>query len=699
VSETFATSLGTSFTTQSLVGVQVWGWSSSYAKMTGFVSSVNNPNDDWLISPSINLTDASSISLSFFHAHKYGVDTINTLQLMVTDSYTSGTIDPSTWTPVSFPLSDQKTWNFLNSGYISLEAYKGKANVRFAFRYRSTATAGATWEIKNVTLRAIVKVPDVVVLSETFNKVATGTSKSPGTTDASTTSTAMDALTTLPGWTGSKVYPAGSALKLGSSSVAGILTTPALDLSSQSGSFNLTFKAMAWSADTTHLQVYVDNILAKEITGMNADTFYVYKTYGPYVIIGGTAASKIKFTTSGSRAKNCRFYLDSVVVSHAPSTNPTASGVVLPYKTEIGSTQAQNVTITAKYLTGDLTLAFANKVGTAFQSTTTAVTAVQAMASGGFAFPVYYSPSAAGNDTATITITGGGLAAPVVVTLAGNAYRVFSVSTLAELRAANVVAPTDITTIYKVTGECVVTWTQTSGNTKYIQDATGGLMIYDAAGKITTAFAAGNGMKGLTGTLLLYGNALELVPIGDVAVSSTGNIVAPVTLTIPEAKANKERYESALVLIKGLTKLGTATFWGTSKTSFNFSNGTDTIVVRTNYTGLDFMTATTAIPTVPTDFAGILCEYNGTVQLFPRSLTDIAYVPAGLMETDVASSVWGSNGTLNVNTTVGQSIEVYNLMGQRLMKSTAKEGINTFSLNKNQLYLVRVNNRVSKIVL
>src|SRR5659263_116227 len=239
VSETFATSLGTSFTTQSLVGDQVWVWSSSYAKMSGFVSSVNNSNDDWLISPSINLTDASSISLSFYHAHKYGVDTINTLQLMVTDSYTTGTIDPSKWTPVSFPLSDQKTWNFLNSGYISLEAYKGKANVRFAFRYRSTATASATWEIKNVTLRAIVKVPDVVVLSETFNKVATGTSKAPGTTDASTTSTAMDALTTLPGWTGSKVYPAGSALKIGSSSVAGILTTPALDLSSQSGSFNL----------------------------------------------------------------------------------------------------------------------------------------------------------------------------------------------------------------------------------------------------------------------------------------------------------------------------------------------------------------------------------------------------------------------------------------------------------------------------
>lgn len=698
VSETFATSLG-SFTPQSLVGAQVWAWNSSaYAKISGFVSSVNNPNDDWLVSPAIDLTGASSIYLNFLHAHKYGVDTINTLQLMVSDSYTTGTIDPGQWTAISFPLSTQATWNFVNSGYLSLEAYKGKANVHFAFRYRSTATASATWEVKNVTLKAIVKVPDVVVLSETFNKVATGTSKAPLTVDASTSQATMDALTVLPGWTGSKVYAAGSALKMGSSSVAGILTTPALDLSSQSGKFNITFKAMAWSADTTHLRVYVDNVLAKEITGMNADTFYVYKTYGPYEFTGGSAASKIKFTTSASVSKNCRFYLDSIVITQAPSTNPTASGVALPYKTETGTTQAQNVTILAKYLTGDLSLAFANKVGTAFQSTTTTVTAVQAMASGGFAFPVYYSPSAAGNDTATITITGGGLAAPVVVTIAGNAYSVVSVANLAALRAANVAAPTDITTIYKVTGECVVSWTQSSGNTKYIQDATGGLMVYDVAGKITTAFVAGNGMTGVTGTLLLYGNALELVPIKDVAVSSTGNIVAPVTLTIPEAKANKERYESSLVLIKGLTKPTASTFWGTAKTSFNFTNGLDTIVIRTNYTGLDFMSATTAIPTSATDYAGILCEYNGTVQLFPRSTADIGYV-SSVKNVETNAGVYGSNGMLHVKALQGQLIEVYTIMGRKVLNSIATDGINEFQLSKNQILLVKVGNRVAKVVM
>ena len=696
VSETFLTSLGT-FTTQSLVGDQVWVWNSyGYANMNGH-TTVNNANEDWLVSPSINLTGASAISLSFFHAHKYGVDTINTLQLMVTDSYTTGTIDPTKWTPVLFPLSTQANWTFVNSGYLSLAAYAGKANVHFAFRYRSTTTASATWEIKNVTMRAIVKAPDAVALSETFDKVTTGTSKTPGATDASVSSTSMDALTVLPGWTGSKVYPAGSALKMGTGSIAGILTTPALDLSSQSGTFNLTFKAMAWSADTTHLQVFVDNVLAKEITGMNADTFYVYKTYGPYVITGGTGASKIKFTTSSSATKNCRFYLDSVVVTQSASTNPTASGVALAYKAEVGTTQTQNVTITANYLTGNLTLALVNKVGTAFSTTTTTVTSAQAMASGGFTFPVIFAPTAAGNDTATITISGGGLASPVAVTIAGNAYSIVNVANLAELRAANVAAPTDITTVYKVTGECVVTWTQSSGNTKYIQDATGGLMVYDLAGKITTPFAAGNGMTGLTGTLLLYGNALELVPTNDVAVSSTGKVVGPVTLTIPEANANKERYESALVFIKGLTKPSASTYWGTAKASLNFTNGTDVIVVRTNYTGLDFMTATTTIPTTA-DYAGILLEYNGTIQLFPRSSSDIGYINS-VNPVEVNAGVYGSNGTLHVKALQGQTIEVYNIMGRKVLSTMASDGDNMFQLNKNQIVLVKVGKATAKVLL
>jgi len=707
LSETFATTLG-AFTTQSLLGDQVWAWNASgYAKMTGF-TTVNNANEDWLISPSIDLTGASSILLNFSHAHKYGTDTIHTLQLMVTDAYTTGAVDPGDWTPVLFPLSTQATWTFVNTGNLSLEAYKGKKNVHFAFRYRSSSTASATWEIKNVTLKAVVKAPEVVVLSETFDKVTTGTSKTPSSTDASLSSASMDALTTLPGWTGSKVYVAGGALKMGSSSVAGILTTPSIDLSAQSGTFNITFKSMTWSADTTHLRVYIDNVLAKEIKGLNADTFYVYKTYGPYEITGGTATSKIKFTTSGSVTKNCRFYLDSIVVTQSASTAPKVALSEVVFKAEAGKSVVKKIGIKGTYLTGDLTATLTNKKGVAF--TPISKTIVKANALAGDSIAVTYAPTVAGLDTALLVISGGGLANNIQLTIAGGAYTPI-VANLAALRAAYVSNP-DPTVVYTVTGPIVASYintttTTTTSRSVYFQDATGGVLSYESKAAlvniITPDYAVGSAVSGFTGALTEYGKLLEIVPTVAPAASSTGNALIPVELTIPQAKSMKERYESVLVCIKGLSKSASnsATVWATAKANYNFGIGSDSIVLRSNYTLMDYMDGTTAISASPTNYAGILIEYNGGVQIVPRFKTDLGYTgpTTSLRQPNVVAAIYGSNGTLNVKTTQGQVIEVFNMMGQRILKATASEGVNTFALGKSQLYMVKVNNSVTKIVL
>jgi hypothetical protein len=708
LSETFATTFG-SFTAQSLLGDQVWTPTPAYscAKMTGF-TTVNNANEDWLISPSIDLTGASSIYLDFLHAHRYGKDTINTLQLMVTDTYTTGTVDPGDWTPVLFKLSTQANFNFVNSGYLLLDTYKGKKNVHFAFRYRSNTTASATWEIKNVVLKAIVKVPDVVVMSETFDKVTTNTLKTPGSTDAGLLQTSMDALTVLPGWTGSKVYPAGGALKLGASAVAGILTTPSLDLSAQSGTFNLTFKSMTWSGDTTHLRIYVDNVLAKEITGLNADTFYVFKTYGPYEFTGGTATSKIKFTTSGSVAKNSRFYLDSIVVSQSASTTPKVSLSEVVFKAEAGKTVVKKIGIKGTYLTGDLTITLTNKKGVAFSPISTTIAKANALA--GDSIAVTYSPLVAGLDTAILVVSGGGLPSNVQVSVPGGAYKPV-VANLAALRAAYVANP-DPSVVYTVTGPIVASYINTTITTSasrsvYFQDATGGVLSYESkaavANIITPDYTVGSAVTGFTGSLTEYGKLLEFVPTVAPAATSTGNALIPVELTIAQAKSLKENYESMLVCVKGLSKClsNTATVWAVAKANYNFGIGSDSIVLRTNYTLMDYMDGATAISADPTNYAGLLIEYNGAVQIVPRSKTDLGYTgpTSNLSQINAAVTVYGSNGTLNVKTSQGQKMEVYNLMGQRILRTTTSEGVNTFVLGKNQLYLVKVNNTVTKILL
>lgn len=696
LSEPFATSLGR-FTQQSLVGAQVWTWSSSgggYAKITGYVSSVQNANDDWLISPSINFANASNVLLNFTHVHRYGTDVAgtNTMKLYVTDSYISGAIDSTKWTELTFNHSVGTNWTFVNSGDINLSSYIGKRNVHFAFRYISDAVNSATWEIKNVSLRGLDR---EVILSENFDKFTAGSFGSPSSTNVGAT---INDFTQTAGWAGANVYAAGGAIKVGGSTSLGTITTKPTNLSQDNGKFFVSFYAARWSSDSSYVNILVNDVQAKVVTGVLPAMGW----FGPIELTGGTAATTIKF--AGAQASKGRFFLDSLIVTQQVPAVPSASLATTSFKTKIGTTQTLNLALTAKSLSGDLTVTLANKLGTDFSTTTTTITKATALA-GGSTIPVKYNPLIAGADTATITISGGGLADNVVATIIGVGYATVPVANLGALREAYVSSSSDQTIVYEIAGELTVANVQSSGNSKWIQDATGGLLVYDVAGAIKTVFVAGNGMAGLTGTLTEYGKQLELIPLSDATVSTVSKDLFPAKLTIPQAKTQKERFESMYVYFENLTYLPAATpvlNWSAAKANYNFVNGTDTIVLRTNYTGMDYMLGgTTVIPTAATNFAGMLLEYNGTLQFYPRSLSDIGYsgTVLGLTETAVPASVWGSNGTLNVNTTVGQSIEVFNLMGQRLMKSTATEGINTFSLNRNQLYLVRVNNRVSKIVL
>ena len=72
VSETFETGMG-SFTTQSVSGDQVWEYSAQYKYMSisGYVATVNNANEDWLISPKIDLSGVTAAKLTFDHVARY----------------------------------------------------------------------------------------------------------------------------------------------------------------------------------------------------------------------------------------------------------------------------------------------------------------------------------------------------------------------------------------------------------------------------------------------------------------------------------------------------------------------------------------------------------------------------------------------------------------------------------------------------
>lgn len=694
-SEAFGTNLG-NFTAKSVKGNQVWGWSSynsvGFAKISGFVSNVNYVNDDWLISPSMDFSDVTKANLSFDNAYKYGASPEYTLTLWATDSYSGGDIDTTKWKAISFTHS---TGNFVfaNSGLVALDSYAGKENVRFAFRYRSdTLISASTWEVNNVKVESAVDNSPKTVLQENFDKFTMGTLASPTGTDYSAADS-LNKYMTVSGWTGAKIYSAGGVLKFGSSSALGSITTPALDLSAYSGKFSISFDAAAWSGDATSVKILLNDVLAKQVDGLpNNAAPYVLKSFGPFELTGGTATSKI--TISGLQASKGRFLLDNIKITQGGVPAASASVTSASFSVEKGGNQTKDIILKASNLTGDLTVAVVNKAGSAFSTTVSSITAAQATDTAGFKIPVKYMPSAAGNDTATVTISGGGLDQAVSATVTGACWVAVSVADLAALRAAYNANPTDTKTVYNITGEVIVSYMNNSGNTKYVQDANGGVCIFDTKGLITSTYAVGSGMKNLKGTLAVYGKLLELVPVADVTPSSTGNSVAFSILTIPEIRANYEKYENKLVQINSLTCNKTGNF--ASKANYMFYNGADSIALRTNYSDLDYIG--TAIPTTATNIRGILIQYNGTIQFVPRYKSDFG-VPSALNNAAIEANIYGSDGILNVEAVQGQLIEVYNILGQKLLSRTANDGINTFRLGSNQMVIVKVGRNTSKIVL
>lgn len=153
--ESFATGPGSfSIENKNLPSELTYIWSNddrySCMKASAFFNNTNYATEGWLVSPEIDLTTATTATLSFEHAINHNKEGNMSDNHIVAVSVDNG----SSWTPlsgVSYPESN--SWTFISSGNVDLSAYAGQ-KIKLAFQYKSSSTSASTWEVKNVKIVA-----------------------------------------------------------------------------------------------------------------------------------------------------------------------------------------------------------------------------------------------------------------------------------------------------------------------------------------------------------------------------------------------------------------------------------------------------------------------------------------------------------------------------------------------------------------
>ncbi len=155
--EGFESGTSGSWSANNVAGDQVWffpEFGGRYtAKINGADGGVFYANEDWLISPLLDLTDATDVNFSFTNVKNLDGDDM--MLFASTDYDGSGNPNDFTWDD----LTDQATWSAGNYEFaftekVDLDAYEG-GSVYLAFKYTSTDAAAAIYKLDNMQVYSL----------------------------------------------------------------------------------------------------------------------------------------------------------------------------------------------------------------------------------------------------------------------------------------------------------------------------------------------------------------------------------------------------------------------------------------------------------------------------------------------------------------------------------------------------------------
>ena len=149
----------------------VWLTNSSYIQGNGFINGAASANEEWLVSPAIDLAGETNVKFQIAHAIKYANDP-SVLKILVSTDYAND-IATATWDEITLatPASED---DLDPSEDYDFSAYDGQT-VNIALKYVSTLTNAGRWRVASVTLKTVGIEGDTLTKSDCYQFSEAGT--------------------------------------------------------------------------------------------------------------------------------------------------------------------------------------------------------------------------------------------------------------------------------------------------------------------------------------------------------------------------------------------------------------------------------------------------------------------------------------------------------------------------------------------
>lgn len=379
-------------------------------------------------------------------------------------------------------------------------------------------------------------------------------------------------------------------------------------------------------------------------------------TWGTYSVEFKAPADVTDFVLEGRVYKSSTVIWDDFSLVELVANTPTidVNPTTLSFSSNVNVESAvQTVTVTGSNLTAVPTYTVTGTDAAMFTATGTLTTA-------GGTINVKFLPTGLGEKTATLEVVGNGITKSIALSGTGTSPGTDSQT----FTFKNGLEPW---TQYSVTGDQV--WVSDPSYGAKMSGYSGGAVVnedwlispaFDLSGTVTSASVT-------------FGHAINYIEPADFPTNCTFWISTNYTSGAPSTATWTQLTIPTYPASKGWTFVNSGTINAPAS-----AIGNSNVRVAFKYTSDATAAATWGI----TDFIAMVNR--------PAGVDNAKSIPL---------TVFGGNGKIVFESVTGNTVEVYNAMGQRIYSNLTVDGLNTITVNAKGLLVVKVGYRTGKVVL